>query len=59
MEEERAENALLPFDGWVGLAIRAVTGAAVYGVLCLAWWKLSGCDHLKALLRGKERKSVQ
>lgn len=55
----RAENALLPFDGWVGLAIRAVTGAAVYGALCLGWWKMSGRDHLKVLLRGKERKNVQ
>ena len=36
----RGVGRLLPADNWVSLGIRVVTGIAVYGVLCLIWWKI-------------------
>lgn len=31
-------DALLPFQGWLGLGIQVLVGAAVYGGLCLLMW---------------------
>ena len=30
----------LPFGGWLSLAVQTAVGVAVYGVLCLLYWKL-------------------
>lgn len=38
----RLVAVLLPVNNWVNLGIMTVTGIAVYGVLCLGWWKVSG-----------------
>ena len=38
----RLVGRLLPAENWVNLGIMTVTGMAVYGVICLAWWKISG-----------------
>ena len=38
----RLVAGLLPVNNWVNLGIMTVTGVAVYGVLCLGWWKVSG-----------------
>ena len=38
----RLVAGLLPVNNWVNLGIMTVTGIAVYGVLCLGWWKVSG-----------------
>ena len=40
----RAVGSLLPVNNWLNLGIMTVTGIAVYGVLCLAWWKVSKTD---------------
>ena len=32
---------LLPGETWVNLGIQMVSGAAVYGILCLIYWKLA------------------
>ena len=34
----RLLTAVLPFGGWLSLALVTVSGAAVYGALCLALW---------------------
>ena len=31
---------LLPAENWVNLGIQVAAGIAVYGALCLAWWKV-------------------
>lgn len=36
----RLVGSLLPAENWVNLGIMTVTGAAVYGALCLAVWKV-------------------
>jgi O-antigen/teichoic acid export membrane protein len=38
----RLTGRLLPAESWVNLGIMTFTGIAVYGALCLAWWKMSG-----------------
>ena len=38
----RLVAGLLPVNNWVNLGIMTVTGVAVYGALCLGWWKVSG-----------------
>ena len=38
----RLVAGLLPVNNWVNLGIMTVTGIAVYGALCLGWWKVSG-----------------
>lgn len=38
----RLVAGLLPVSNWVNLGIMTVTGIAVYGALCLGWWKVSG-----------------
>lgn len=37
----RLVAGLLPVNNWVNLGIMTVTGVAVYGALCLVWWKVS------------------
>ncbi len=38
----RLVAGLLPVNNWVNLGIMTVTGVAVYGALCLGWWKVKG-----------------
>ena len=38
----RLVAGLLPVNNWVNLGIMTVTGIAVYGALCLGWWKVKG-----------------
>ena len=38
----RGIGMLLPDETWVNLGLQTATGIAVYGLLCLAYWKLSG-----------------
>ncbi len=38
----RIVGSLLPAENWINLGVMTLTGIAVYGALCLAWWKLSG-----------------
>ena len=38
----RLVGRLAPAETWVHLGIMTFTGAAVYGILCLLWWKISG-----------------
>ena len=40
----RAVGSLLPVNNWLNLGIMTVTGIAVYGALCRAWWKVSKTD---------------
>ena len=47
----RLLNRLLPAETWLNLGIETLAGIIVYSVLCAAWWKLSGKDHLKLLRR--------
>ncbi|MCR5296292.1 MAG: flippase [Clostridiales bacterium] len=35
-------GSMLPQETWLNLGIMAAAGAAVYGALCLVWWKLTG-----------------
>ena len=37
----RLTARLLPGENWLNLAIMTVTGALVYGALCLGYWKIS------------------
>ena len=36
------EGRLLAQNTWLNLAVQAVSGAAIYGGLCLGYWKLAG-----------------
>ena len=36
----REVGRLLPAENWVNLGIQTLTGIAVYGALCLVWWKI-------------------
>ncbi len=47
--------ARLPIGGWLGLAVECAVGGAVYGLLCLIWWKLSGKGHILGILRKKAK----
>ena len=38
----RVVGRLVPAETWVNLGIMTATGIAVYGALCLAYWKISG-----------------
>ena len=38
----RLVGRLVPEENWLSLGIMTVTGIAVYGVLCLIWWRISG-----------------
>ena len=37
----RGIGMLLPAETWLNLGIQMVSGAAVYGILCLIYWKLA------------------
>jgi len=37
----RLTAGLLPGESWLNLAVMTVTGALVYGALCLGYWKIS------------------
>ena len=48
----RLAGRLVPGEDWLSLGIMTFTGIAVYGVLCLIWWKISGKGiQLKRLRR--------
>ena len=38
----RLVGRLLPAETWLNLGIQTLAGIAVYGALCLVWWKVSG-----------------
>ncbi|MBO4470803.1 MAG: flippase [Clostridia bacterium] len=38
----RLVGSLLPANNWVNLGIMTFTGIAVYGTMCLVWWKVKG-----------------
>jgi len=38
----RGVGRLLPQETWLNLGIQTFSGIAVYGALCLIWWKISG-----------------
>lgn len=46
-----AVKLALPWNGWLGLGIQVVIGAAVYGGLCLALWRRTGRQDMLRLLR--------
>ena len=37
----RLVGSLLPANNWINLGIMTFTGIAVYGAMCLIWWKVS------------------
>ena len=37
----RGVGSLLPEETWLNLGIRIVSGTAVYGILCLIYWKIA------------------
>ena len=43
----RLVGSLLPQNSWVNLGIMTVTGIVIYGVLCLAIWKVKGRTPIK------------
>ena len=48
----RLVGRLLPAETWLNLGIQTLAGIAVYGALCLIWWKVSGKEiSLKRLRR--------
>ena len=38
----RLVGRLFQAETWLNLGIQTLTGIAVYGILCLVWWKISG-----------------
>ena len=38
----RLAGRMLPDESWLNLGLQTMVGILVYGVLCLAWWKISG-----------------
>ena len=44
---------VLPLYGWGKLAVQVVGGAAVYGALCLTYWKLAKRSDIFRLMRRK------
>lgn len=49
----RLTQRLLPLEGWLGLAVQVITGAAIYGGLCLALWAKTNNQAMLRLLPGK------
>ena len=47
----RAADALLPFTGWLALAVEVCLGAAVYAAGTLAIWRATGNEAAGVLLR--------
>jgi len=41
----------LPLDGWAGLCLQVLAGAAVYVALCLGWWRLKKKTAILRLLK--------
>ena len=52
----RAAGAAMPAGGWAGLAVQTLTGMAVYGALCLVYWKKSG---FSLVLNRRKRRTEQ
>ena len=44
---------VLPLHGWWKLALQVTGGAAVYGALCLTYWKLAKRSDIFRLMRRK------
>ena len=44
---------VLPLHGWGKLAVQVIGGAAVYGALCLTYWKLAKRSDIFRLMRRK------
>ena len=44
-------TAMLPLSGWLGVAAQVAVGGAVYVLLCLVWWKVSGNRHILGVLK--------
>ena len=38
----RGVGLLMPEENWISLGVMTLAGIAVYGGLCLAWWRISG-----------------
>ena len=38
----RLVGRLFQAETWLNLGIQTLTGIAIYGILCLVWWKISG-----------------
>ena len=49
----RGVAAVIPWKGWIGLGIQTGTGIVVYGALTLVYWRITGNEKLKLLLRRK------
>ena len=49
----RGLGRILPWDGWAGLGIQVAAGAAVYGMLTILYWKISGMSF-SAVFRSAE-----
>ncbi|MBQ8554788.1 MAG: flippase [Clostridia bacterium] len=47
---------LAPIPGWLGLGVQVSVGAAVYGTLCLGWWRISKNQRIWKLLKRKSAK---
>ena len=55
----RLVSPLLPADSWASLGILVFLGAAVYGILCLVYWKYSGVRLLSRLLPAGIKKRLR
>ena len=44
---------VLPLYGWGKLVVQVTGGAAVYGALCLTYWKLAKRSDIFRLMRRK------
>ena len=52
-------SPLLPSDSWSALGLLVFFGAAVYGILCLVYWKFSGVRLLSRLLPADIKKRLR
>ena len=46
---------LCPWDGWIRLGVEVLVGIGVYGVSCLAYWRLAGRHEVLHALTGGRR----
>jgi len=51
----RLVDALVPVEGWLGLAIEVAAGAAVYGGLCLLLWIKTNNRAILRLIPGMRK----
>jgi len=51
----RLTDMLLPLEGWLGLAVQVIAGAAVYGVLCLVLWIKTDNRAILRLIPGMKK----